>query len=132
VNQVRVQFDLRDKIIRAQVENDQFKRIKGQIEKEELKELCIDNRIIKHENRLCIPQIGGLREEIMSKAYSTPYTAHPGSIKMYQDLRRNFWWNGMKRDIVEFVQKNQVCQQVKEKHMKPLGLLMSLPIPEWK
>ena len=38
----------------------------------------------------------------------------------------------MKRDIAEFVQKCQVCQQVKAEHMKPPGLLVSLPIPEWK
>ena len=63
MNQVRVQFDLRERIIEA--EDDQFKRIKGQIEKGELKKPRIENRVIKHENRLCVPQTGGLTEEIM-------------------------------------------------------------------
>ena len=68
----------------------------------------------------------------MKEAHSAPHTAHPGSPKMYQNLRHNFWWDGMKRDIAEFVQKCQVCQQVKEKNMRPPGLLVPLPIPEWK
>jgi len=51
---------------------------------------------------------------------------------MYQNLRYNFWWDGMKRGIAEFVQKCQVCQRVKEKNMRPPGLLVPLSIPEWK
>jgi len=68
----------------------------------------------------------------MSLAHSTSYTAHPESTKTYQNLCYNFWWYRMKKDIAEFVQKYQVYQQVKAEHMKPLGLLMSLSIPEWK
>jgi len=49
---------------------------------------------------------------------------------MYRDLRYNFWWDRMKKDIANFVQRCQVCQQVKVEHMKPLGLLMLLQISE--
>ena len=48
---------------------------------------------------------------------------------MYHDLQRNFWWNRMKGDITEFVQKCQVCEQVKVEHMR---MLVPVPIPEWK
>ena len=51
---------------------------------------------------------------------------------MYQDLRNNFWWDGMKRDIAKFVYKCLVCQQMKAEHKKLLGLLVPLSIPEWK
>ncbi|XP_075499114.1 uncharacterized protein LOC142537488 [Primulina tabacum] len=51
---------------------------------------------------------------------------------MYRDLKMNFWWNGMKRDVAEFVSKCQVCQQVKAEHQRPGGLLQPLEIPEWK
>ena len=63
---------------------------------------------------------------------ATPYTAHPGSTKMYQDLRRNFWWDGMKMDISKFVHKCLFCQQVKAEYKKSPGLLVPLPILEWK
>ena len=51
---------------------------------------------------------------------------------MYKDLKRNFWWEGMKRDIAEYVSKCITYQQVKAEHQKPSGLLQPLPIPEWK
>ena len=51
---------------------------------------------------------------------------------MYQDLRHNFWWDRMKMDISNFVHKCLVCQQVKAEYKKPPGLLVPLPIPEWK
>ena len=51
---------------------------------------------------------------------------------MYQDLKRQYWWEGMKRDVTNFVAKCMVCQQVKAEHQRPSGLLQPLPIPEWK
>ena len=52
---------------------------------------------------------------------------HPGSIKMYQTIKENYWWSGMKMDIAEFVSKYLVYQQVKAKHRKPPGTLQPLP-----
>ena len=51
---------------------------------------------------------------------------------MYHDLKRTFWWEGMKRDVGEYVTKCIVCQQVKAEHQKPSGLLKPLEIPLWK
>lgn len=51
---------------------------------------------------------------------------------MYQDLQRQFWWSGMKRDVVDFVVKCLACQQMKAKHRKPSGSLQSLPVADWK
>ncbi|WMV41509.1 hypothetical protein MTR67_034894, partial [Solanum verrucosum] len=44
---------------------------------------------------------------------------HPGGTKMYQTIKENYWWNGMKRDIAEFISKCLVCQQVKAEHQVP-------------
>ncbi|KAL4014040.1 hypothetical protein IC575_026230 [Cucumis melo] len=57
---------------------------------------------------------------------------HPGSTKMYQDLKRVYWWRNMKREVAEFVSRCLVCQQVKAPRQKPAGLLQPLSIPEWK
>ncbi|KAA3469742.1 DNA/RNA polymerases superfamily protein [Gossypium australe] len=57
---------------------------------------------------------------------------HPGSNKMYNDLKKMYWWLGMKRDISEFVSKCLICQQVKAKHQVPSGLLQLVTIPKWK
>ncbi|GJX27575.1 retrotransposon protein, putative, ty3-gypsy subclass [Tanacetum coccineum] len=63
---------------------------------------------------------------------SSPFTIHPGSTKMYRDLKQYFWWNGMKQDVATFVSKCMTCQQVKIKHQRASGLLQPLEIPVWK
>ncbi|XP_075475660.1 uncharacterized protein LOC142508871 [Primulina tabacum] len=55
-----------------------------------------------------------------------------GSTKMHQDLRRLYWWPGMKSDIAKFISECLTCQQVKIEHQRPAGTLQSLPIPQWK
>ena len=57
---------------------------------------------------------------------------HPGSTKMYRNLREHFWWDGMKNDIAQFVARCLTCQQVKIEHQRPSGLLQPLSIPQWK
>ena len=51
---------------------------------------------------------------------------------MYRDLKRSYWWNGMKKDIAVFVAQCLVCQQIKAEHQRPAGLLQKIEIPEWK
>ena len=82
--------------------------------------------------RLCVPDVGDVRREIMEEAHSSAYVMHPGGTKMYHTLKEHYWWKGMKRDIVEFVSRCLTCQQVKAEHQKPVRLLLSLPIPQWK
>ncbi|GKA56888.1 putative reverse transcriptase domain-containing protein [Tanacetum coccineum] len=64
-----------------------------------------------------------LREKVMTEAHSSPFTIHPGSTKMYRDLKQYFWWNGMKQDVATFVSKCMTCQQVKIEHQRASGVL---------
>ncbi|CAA0822189.1 Uncharacterized mitochondrial protein AtMg00860, partial [Striga hermonthica] len=90
------------------------------------------NGALVFEGRLCVPKVWELRREILREAHSAPYTIHPGSTKMYQDLRKSFWWRGMKRQVAKFVDGCLVCQQVKAERQKPRGLLQPLEVPLWK
>lgn len=63
-----------------------------------------------------------LRDQILTEAHSLRYFVHLGSTKIYRDLRKVFWWNGMKKDIVDFVAKCQNCQQMKVEHQRPGGM----------
>ena len=82
--------------------------------------------------RLCAPGVDELRNEITGEAHFYVCSVHPSFIKMYHDLKDTYWWNGMKRDIADFVSKCLTCQQVKLKHQRPSRLLQQLPILEWK
>jgi hypothetical protein len=51
---------------------------------------------------------------------------------MYHDLKKYFWWTGMKRDIARYVLECDTCRRVKADHLRPAGNLQPLSIPEWK
>ncbi|KAK5785564.1 hypothetical protein PVK06_040160 [Gossypium arboreum] len=91
-----------------------------------------DDDCLRYRNRLCVPRNSELISMILNEAHCSRMSIHPGSTKMYHDLRRQFWWHGMKRDISDFVSKCLICQQVKAEHQVPMGLLQPIMIPEWK
>ena len=74
-------------------------------------------------NRICVPQDEDLRKLILQEAHDSPFSIHPGNTKMYMDVKEGFWWNGLKRDIAEYIAKCDVCSHVKAEHQKPAGLL---------
>ena len=83
-------------------------------------------------DRIWIPKSGGLRELVIKEAHRTKYSVHPGSDKMYLDLKKQYWWPNMKAEIATFVGKCLTCAKVKVEHQKPSGLLQQPEIPEWK
>ena len=76
-----------------------------------------------YNDRVCVPDNNDLRKVILEEAHSGSFAIHPGSTKMYQDLKVSFWWSRMKRDVSEFVTQCLVCQRVKAEHQVPSGLL---------
>ncbi|WVZ70224.1 hypothetical protein U9M48_018905 [Paspalum notatum var. saurae] len=85
-----------------------------------------------YKNRICVPDVDSIKKLILSEAHDTAYSIHPGSTKMYHDLKERFWWYGMKRAVAEYVAVCDTCQRVKAEHQRPAGLLQPLKIPEWK
>jgi hypothetical protein len=83
-------------------------------------------------NRICVPDIPEIKQLILKEAHETLYSIHPGSTKMYMDLKELFWWNNMKREIAKFVSECHTCQRVKAEYQSPDGLMQPLDIPEWK
>ncbi|KAJ8762738.1 hypothetical protein K2173_012230 [Erythroxylum novogranatense] len=95
-------------------------------------EFNIVDGVLKCGDRICVPDINGLRQRILHEAHYAPYSVHPGTTKMYHDVKGIYWWPGMKKDVAQFVSTCLICQQVKFEHQKPTGLLQELPLPEWK
>jgi hypothetical protein len=62
-----------------------------------------DQGTLWYKGRICVPDVGDLRKLILSEAHDTAYSIHPGSTKMYYDLKERFWWYGMKRSVAEYV-----------------------------
>ncbi|WVZ89282.1 hypothetical protein U9M48_035708 [Paspalum notatum var. saurae] len=92
---------------------------------DEEKKACFtldDQGVLWFKNRLVVPKDMELRKKILDEAHTSVLTMHPGSNKMYQDLKQKFWWIRMKREIAK----------VKADHLKPAGMLQPLDIPAWK
>ncbi|GJW82517.1 putative reverse transcriptase domain-containing protein [Tanacetum coccineum] len=75
------------------------------------------------DGRVWLPLFGGLRGLIMLESHKSKYSIHPGSDKMYHDLRKLYWWPNMKADIATYVSKCLTYAKVKAEHQKPSGLL---------
>nr|GEU94395.1 putative reverse transcriptase domain-containing protein [Tanacetum cinerariifolium] len=85
-----------------------------------------------HEKRIWLPKFSGLRDLIIHESYKYKYSIHPGSDKMYQDLKQLYWWSNMKADIATYVSMCLTCAKVKGEHQKSSGLLQKPEILVWK
>ncbi|GKA05594.1 putative reverse transcriptase domain-containing protein [Tanacetum coccineum] len=132
-------LDFRKQILNAQTEAQKPKNLKnedvgGMIRKDISKEmleprpdgtLCLNDRS-------WLPCYGNLRTVIMKESHKSKYSIHPGSKKMYQDMKKLYWWPNMKADIATYVSKCLTCARVKAEHQRPSGLLVQPEIPQWK
>nr|GFB69336.1 putative reverse transcriptase domain-containing protein [Tanacetum cinerariifolium] len=99
--------------------------------------------------RSWLPCYGDLRTVIMHESHKSKYSIHPGSDKMYQDMKKLYWWPNMKADIATYVSKCLTCAKVKVEHQRlsskcltcakvkaehqwPSRLLVQPAIPEWE
>ncbi|GKB64215.1 putative reverse transcriptase domain-containing protein [Tanacetum coccineum] len=82
--------------------------------------------------RSWLPCYEDLRTVIMHESHKSKYSIHPGSDKMYQDMKKLYWWPNMKADIATYVSKYLTCARVKVEHQRPSGLLVQPEIPQWK
>ncbi|GJX13090.1 putative reverse transcriptase domain-containing protein [Tanacetum coccineum] len=132
-------LDLPKRILEAQIEAQKPENlvnedvggiIRRDIPKERL-EPRADGTLCLH-GRSWLPCYGDLRSVIMHESHKSKYSIHPGSEKMYQDVKKLYWWPNMKADIATYVSKCLTCARVKAEHQRPSGLLVQPAIPEWK
>nr|GFB71550.1 reverse transcriptase domain-containing protein [Tanacetum cinerariifolium] len=82
-------------------------------------------------------QVSNLKKCLSDESLVIPleelrYSIHPGSDKMYQDLKQLYLWPNIKANIATYVSKCLTCSKVKAEHQKPSGLLVQPEISEWK
>jgi hypothetical protein len=106
LNLLSIESILQDRIIMSQLYDEGIKIIKLKLSQGEAKYRCFhtDHQgILWFNNRIVIPKDHQLCKQILNEAHRSKFSIHPGSTKMYQDLRQNFWWTRMKREIAKYV-----------------------------
>ncbi|GAU32901.1 hypothetical protein TSUD_393220 [Trifolium subterraneum] len=122
-----------EKIRECQKEDEKLmKRVTLVIEGRENDFKVDENGVVRFRGRVCVPDVPELKKMIFDEGHKSGLSIHPGLVKMYQDLKKLFWWPRMKKEIAEYVYACLVCQKSKIEHQKPSGLLQPLFIPEWK
>jgi hypothetical protein len=126
---LKLELVLLQRIIDAQRTNKGIKYIHEKIEAG--KANCFRNYnqgVIWFKDRIVVPKDVEVRQQILDEAHLSRYSIHPGSTKMYQDLKQHYWWTKMKIEIARYVEKCDICRRVNAIHMKTVGPLQSLPI----
>ena len=80
-------------------------------------------------DRLCIPEAGGLRLQVLQELHSTPLGGHFGRDKTLALVCRSVLWPGLSAAVEEYIRTCPTCQRVKANHLLPAGLLSPLPVP---
>ncbi|GJS77949.1 putative reverse transcriptase domain-containing protein [Tanacetum coccineum] len=140
-----ISLDLPKQILNAQIEARKPENIKNEdvggmlVENAKFPEAIREQKLEpRTDGTLCLngrswlPCYGDLRTVIMHESHKSKYSIHPGSDKMYQDMKKLYWWPNMKADIATYVNKCLTCAKVKAEHQRPSGLLVQPKIPEWK
>ncbi|WVZ58314.1 hypothetical protein U9M48_008595 [Paspalum notatum var. saurae] len=94
---------IKDQITEAQKKDKGMAHIRDDIN--EKKKACFkidEEGVLWFKNRLVLPKDMELRKKIEDEARTSMFTMHPGSNKMYQDLKQKFWWTRMKREIANY------------------------------
>lgn len=130
---LKIESNLEAQIIAAQKEDKGMNYLKKKIASNAFTDLKVDDAgVIWFKDQLVVPKVPELRQRVLDEAHTTRYSIHPGSNKMYQDLKQRFWWTKMKIEIACYVARCDTCQKVKAIHLRSAGELQPLPIPVWK
>ncbi|XP_016164837.1 uncharacterized protein LOC107607388 [Arachis ipaensis] len=123
LNQLQISSTFKSEIQRAQQDEQKLQQLFKAVGDKRRGELTRDGEGLWSKGRICIPDVGSLRQDLLSEAHNSGLSIHPRSTKMYYDLKRMFWWPGMKGDVATVVSKCLTCQKVKIEHQKPSGML---------
>jgi hypothetical protein len=115
---------LTDEIKATQKNDEVMGHIKRRMQEGDPKVACFHEDVegtLWFKERLVVPKKEALKMKILDEAHTSRNSIHPGSTKMYHDLRQQFWWTGMKCEAARYVSESDTCRKVKADYMKPGG-----------
>ena len=126
---MKIKSVLRDKVLEAQLADKGVGKIKENIKQgKELSLQMLLGGLVVMGKQVYVPENKTLKGDILKEAEESRFATHPRSTKMYRDLREYYWWPNKKKEIVEYVSRYGICQQVKIEHQRLEGELQQLQI----
>jgi hypothetical protein len=129
------ELNLYDRIVTAQRDDADIQTIWQKLAEGDPKYTCFQKDhqdVVWFGKRLVVPVDPEIKKIILDEAHRSKFSIHPGSTKMYEDLKQNFWWSNMKVDVAKYVAECDTCHRMKASHLKSAGVLQTLSIPMWK
>ena len=106
VAELIAKLNLLNRMLEAQKSDEKISAIVSQNRKGKETEFSVnEDGFLYYRDRVCVPNDDELKKSILEEAYSGSFAMHPGSMKLYQDLKTSYWWSGMKRNVSKFVTK---------------------------
>jgi hypothetical protein len=135
LSHIFVEPALQDQIIMAQLSDKGVQIIKENLHQKVEKYMCFrqdEKGVLWFKSRLVIPKNKDLKKKILDEAHLSKFSMHPGSTKMYHDLKPLYCWTRMKKEIAQYVSECDTFQRIKASHLKSARALQPLSIPSWK
>lgn len=133
LNTLEITYTLEEEIKKAQVNHPSIEGIKQKVQKGTGRNFAMMTKVCFGSAPdyvyLSKPTYNS---KILREAHESPYSIHPEGTKMYRDLKKIFWWQGMRRDIAYYISCCNVCNKVKDEHQNPVGLLQPLQVSQQK
>jgi len=124
-----ISSDFLDSVKERQLVDASLNRVREQLGLEETKDFTLgSDGIFRFQGRVCVPDDVEVKKLILEEGHKSRLSLHPGMTKMYQDLKENFWWQSMKKDVAQYVSAYLTCQKEKVEHQRPGGIMQPLEI----
>ena len=122
--QLRVRLTLQDRVLKAQQEDLKIGKIRNKMKSGiEMSFQIQKDGLIVLGRQMYLPGDQTLKRKVLQEALKSRLATHLGSTKMYKDLKEFYWWSNIKKEVVKYMAKCEICQQVKMEYQKPAGLL---------
>ncbi|XP_068309799.1 uncharacterized protein [Pyrus communis] len=106
-----------------------FNQLHSNIDSSSLAKFSFMNGLLSYKGRIVLSHFSEWRHRLLEEFHLTFTSGHQGVTKNYHRLKKQLYWQGMKRDVKQFIANYHICQQYKYETTSPAGLLKPLSIP---
>jgi len=103
--------------------------VSGLIEDQEKRELEVINGVVFKEHKVYIPNDRELRTKLLEAYHDSSLAGHLGVKKTVELITRNCFWNGLEKDVTQWIKSCVKCLKNKSSTQKPMGLLKTIEVP---